>query len=61
MSTIVTASFGVASEICIHDGTGEKLMQAADASMYRAKAAGRNRIVAIDAETIGLGHMIAVR
>ena len=44
----VTASFGVA-EYPIHGGNPEEVLKAADAALYRAKAMGRNRIVAAEA------------
>ena len=40
----VTASFGVAE--CCDGDTAEGLLQRADAALYRAKAAGRNRVEA---------------
>jgi diguanylate cyclase (GGDEF)-like protein len=39
----VTASFGVASYPSAH--TGDELLSAADAALYRAKALGKNRVV----------------
>ena len=44
IASIVTVSLGVASETCVQNGTGERLLQNVDAAMYRAKSAGRNRI-----------------
>ena len=41
----LTASFGVAS-FPQHGAIGSALVQAADAALYRAKAAGRNQVVA---------------
>nr|MDQ3056940.1 GGDEF domain-containing protein [Pseudomonadota bacterium] len=38
----VTSSFGIAS--CRADDTAESLLARADAALYRAKAAGRNRV-----------------
>lgn len=40
----VTASFGVASTADLRGATQETLVQVADAAMYRAKQAGRNRV-----------------
>ena len=40
----VTASFGVA--VCCEEDTAETLLERADAALYRAKAAGRNRVEA---------------
>lgn len=44
-STVLTASFGVASIACVGDGDGEKLLRAADSRLYEAKKEGRNRVV----------------
>jgi len=41
---VVTVSAGVASEVPGEDGTPEALLARADAHLYRAKAAGRNRV-----------------
>lgn len=46
----VTASFGVAQ--CRIDDDGESLLARADAMLYRAKAAGRNRVIVSSAETL---------
>ena len=40
----VTASFGVASVVPAPDSSSDALVGAADAAMYEAKAAGRNRV-----------------
>jgi diguanylate cyclase (GGDEF)-like protein len=40
----VTASFGVAA--CCEGDTAETLLERADAALYRAKGAGRNRVEA---------------
>jgi diguanylate cyclase (GGDEF)-like protein len=40
----LTASFGVAS-FPQHGATSNAVMQAADAALYRAKAAGRNQVL----------------
>jgi diguanylate cyclase (GGDEF)-like protein len=44
----VTVSFGVATGVCVQDLDGELLLRAADACLYEAKTAGRNRAVARD-------------
>jgi diguanylate cyclase (GGDEF)-like protein len=43
-----TASLGVAT-FGVHSPTLETLLTHADAAMYRAKSAGRNRVVSADA------------
>ncbi len=43
-SLTVTASLGIASAVPSNDSTLEMLIDAADAAMYKAKRAGRNRI-----------------
>ena len=48
VASIVTASIGVASEICIQNGTSERLLHSADNAMYRAKSGGRNQIASIE-------------
>lgn len=40
----VSASIGVASEVCVQENDGEAIVRAADAFLYQAKLAGRNRI-----------------
>jgi diguanylate cyclase (GGDEF)-like protein len=51
----VTMSLGVASTAEIPDATQETLVQLADAAMYRAKRAGRNRVeCAMDASGVVL-------
>lgn len=42
----VTASFGVASLACVEDPSVPALLARADARLYRAKALGRNRVIA---------------
>jgi diguanylate cyclase (GGDEF)-like protein len=42
---VVTASFGVATFVPESDGDPERLLATADAALYRAKRAGRNRVV----------------
>jgi len=42
----VTSSFGVASIACVADASPTALLVCADERLYRAKAAGRNRVVA---------------
>jgi diguanylate cyclase (GGDEF)-like protein len=44
----VTASFGVASIQCTGDPSPASLLERADQRLYRAKATGRNRVVASD-------------
>lgn len=46
VSTVVTASLGVASVKPSDDSTPAALLERADQSLYRAKSGGRNRVVA---------------
>jgi diguanylate cyclase (GGDEF)-like protein len=44
-SVRITASFGIAA-MAVDDGQGSDVVSRADSALYRAKAAGRNRVVA---------------
>ncbi len=46
----VTISIGVATQLPRREGTAESLLAAADAALYRAKAAGRDRVETIPLE-----------
>jgi diguanylate cyclase (GGDEF)-like protein len=52
---VVTASFGVASGIPVTGRPVLSIVAAADEALYRAKAAGRNRVLAADAPAPTLG------
>jgi diguanylate cyclase (GGDEF)-like protein len=45
-ASTVTASIGLVTEVCRQQSSGERLIAVADECLYRAKADGRNRIVA---------------
>ena len=46
VASFVTASFGIASEVCSSSTTGDRLLVNADACLYGAKRDGRNRVSA---------------
>lgn len=49
-STVLSASFGVAAGRADDEGAGVAALALADAQLYRAKAEGRNRVCAAEAE-----------
>ncbi|MBS0465630.1 MAG: diguanylate cyclase [Proteobacteria bacterium] len=53
VAEVVTISIGVACQVPGADGSPEALLQQADAQLYRAKTAGRNRALAADPEPAG--------
>lgn len=48
IADVLTASFGVAAVVPVPGGEPAQLVRAADDALYRAKHAGRNRVVAAD-------------
>jgi diguanylate cyclase (GGDEF)-like protein len=50
-SSVLTISAGVATAMPAEDGAVEAVMRAADAALYRAKRAGRNRVETAGGET----------
>ncbi len=50
VSSVVTVSLGVATTMPWNGGAAEGLLGRADAALYRAKAAGRNRVVVAEDE-----------
>jgi len=46
VAKVVTASFGVVSDVCVQDMNVDDLLRSADACLYEAKAGGRDRVVA---------------